>query len=110
MEVLLVSLLNGLVYGMLLFMLASGLTLIFSMMGVPTFAHAAVSRRGAYCAFSVSRVIGFWAALVVAPILCGILGALIEMYALRRVHRNGHIAELLFTVGPAFLIEEATEQ
>src|SRR4029434_1545584 len=109
MEVLLVSLLNGLVYGMLLFMLASGLTLIFSMMGVLNFAHASMYMLGAYFAFSVSRVIGFLAALVVAPRLCGILGALSEMYALRRVHRNGHIAELLFTVGLAFIIEKATQ-
>lgn len=109
MEVLLVSLLNGLVYGMLLFMLASGLTLIFSMMGVLNFAHASMYMLGAYFAYSVSRVIGFWPALVVAPALCGALGALIEMYALRRVHKNGHIAELLFTVGLAFIIEKAVQ-
>jgi branched-chain amino acid transport system permease protein len=64
---------------------------------------------GAYFAFSVSRVIGFWPALVVAPVLCGGLGALIEMYALRRVHKNGHIAELLFTVGLAFIIEKSVQ-
>src|SRR5215510_8924762 len=109
MEVILVSLLNGLVYGMLLFMLASGLTLIFSMMGVLNFAHASMYMLGAYFAYSVSRLIGFWPALVIAPILCGVLGALIEMYALRRVHRNGHIAELLFTVGLAFIIERGVQ-
>jgi len=109
MEVLLVSLLNGLVYGMLLFMLASGLTLIFSMMGVLNFAHASMYMLGAYFAFSVSRVVGFWPALVIAPALCGLLGALIEIYALRRVHKNGHIAELLFTVGLAFIIEKGVQ-
>ena len=109
MEVLLVSLLNGLVYGMLLFMLASGLTLIFSMMGVLNFAHASVYMLGAYFAYDVSRHVGFWPALVLAPILCGILGALIEMYGLRRVHKNGHIAELLFTFGLAFIIEKAVQ-
>src|SRR4029453_17502886 len=62
-EVLLVSLLNGLVYGMLLFMLASGLTLIFSMMGGLNFAHARMYMLGAYFAFSVSRIVGFWPAL-----------------------------------------------
>jgi branched-chain amino acid transport system permease protein len=109
MELLLVSLLNGLVYGMLLFMLASGLTLIFSMMGVLNFAHASIYMLGAYFAYDVSRHVGFWAALVVAPALCGVLGALIEMYGLRRVHRNGHIAELLFTFGLAFIIEKAVQ-
>ena len=52
MEIVLVSLLNGLVYGMLLFMLASGLTLIFSMMGVLNFAHASIYMIGAYLAFT----------------------------------------------------------
>jgi branched-chain amino acid transport system permease protein len=64
---------------------------------------------GAYFAFSVSRLIGFWPALVVAPALCGLFGALIEMYALRRVHKNGHIAELLFTFGLAFIIEKGVQ-
>ena len=109
MEVLLVSLLNGLVYGMLLFMLASGLTLIFSMMGVLNFAHASVYMLGAYFAYDVSRHVGFWPALVLAPVLCGAIGALIEMYGLRRVHKNGHIAELLFTFGLAFIIDKGVQ-
>jgi branched-chain amino acid transport system permease protein len=109
MEVFLVSLLNGLVYGMLLFMLASGLTLIFSMMGVLNFAHASVYMLGAYFAYDISRHIGFWPALVVAPVMCGLIGALIEMYGLRRVHKNGHIAELLFTFGLAFIIDKAVQ-
>lgn len=109
MEVLLVSLLNGLVYGMLLFMLASGLTLIFSMMGVLNFAHASLYMLGAYFAYDVSRTIGFWPALVVAPAMCGLVGAIIEIYGLRRVHRNGHIAELLFTFGVAFIIDKAVQ-
>ena len=54
----LVSVLNGLVYGMLLFMLASGLTLIFSMMGVLNFAHASIYMLGAYLAFTVSQFVG----------------------------------------------------
>ncbi|MBN9088290.1 MAG: branched-chain amino acid ABC transporter permease [Reyranella sp.] len=109
MEVFLVSLLNGLVYGMLLFMLASGLTLILSMMGVLNFAHASAYMLGAYFAFTLSQHIGFWPALVIAPLLCGLLGAAIEMYGLRRVHRNGHIAELLFTFGLALIIEKVVQ-
>ena len=109
MEVFLVSLLNGLVYGMLLFMLASGLTLILSMMGVLNFAHASAYMLGAYFAYTISVHIGFWPALVLAPLLCGLLGAAIEMYGLRRVHRNGHIAELLFTFGLALIIEKVVQ-
>src|SRR5437667_3263913 len=93
------SLLNGLVYGMLLFMLSSGLTLIFSMMGVLNFAHASFYMLGAYFAYTLTSLLGFTAALVLAPILVGLAGALFERSFLRRVHRLGHVAELLVTFG-----------
>ena len=72
------STLNGVLYGMLLFMMASGLTLIFSMMGVLNFAHAGFYMLGAYFGFEISRHIGFWPGFVVAPLLVGALGALVE--------------------------------
>jgi branched-chain amino acid transport system permease protein len=100
----LISLLDGLVYGMLLFMLASGLTLILSMMGVLNFAHASIYMLGAYFAYQITQWIGFWPALVIAPVLCAGVGAAIEIWGLRRVHHNGHIAELLFTFGLVFII------
>jgi branched-chain amino acid transport system permease protein len=109
MEIVLISLLNGLVYGMLLFMLASGLTLIFSMMGVLNFAHASIYMIGAYLAFTISRFIGFFPALVIAPLLCGAIGAAIEVWGLRRTHQNGHIAELLFTFGLVFIIQRGVQ-
>jgi branched-chain amino acid transport system permease protein len=109
MEIVLVSLFNGLVYGMLLFMLASGLTLIFSMMGVLNFAHASIYMIGAYLAFTLSQLIGFFPALIIAPILCGLIGAAIEVWGLRRVHGNGHIAELLFTFGLVFIIQRSVQ-
>src|SRR5580698_3180528 len=109
MEIVLVSLFNGLVYGMLLFMLASGLTLIFSMMGVLNFAHASIYMIGAYLAFTVSQLLGFFPALIIAPILCGLIGAAIEVWGLRRVHGNGHIAELLFTFGMVFIIQRGVQ-
>jgi branched-chain amino acid transport system permease protein len=104
MQLGLISLLDGLVYGMLLFMLASGLTLILSMMGVLNFAHASIYMLGAYFAFQISQWVGFWPALIIAPVLCGLVGAAIEVWGLRRVHHNGHIAELLFTFGLVFII------
>jgi branched-chain amino acid transport system permease protein len=106
LELATVSLLNGIVYGLLLFMLTSGLTLIFSMMGVLNFAHASVFMLGAYFSYQFGRWVGFWPALVIAPALCGLLGAAIERYGLRRVHRSGHVAEILFTFGLAYMIEE----
>ncbi|MEZ5660081.1 MAG: branched-chain amino acid ABC transporter permease [Burkholderiaceae bacterium] len=108
-ELIIFSLLNGLVYGLLLFMLSSGLTLIFSMMGVLNFAHASLYMLGAYFAYSISLKVGFWPALVIAPIAVGLVGALIERYGLRHVHKYGHVAELIFTFGIAFLIEEVVQ-
>ena len=67
MQIGLISLLDGLVYGMLLFMLASGLTLILSMMGVLNFAHASIYMLGAYFAYQIGHWVGFWPALVLAP-------------------------------------------
>ncbi len=99
-------LLNGLVYGLLLFMLSSGLTLIFGMMGVLNLAHASFYMLGAYFAYTISLYVGFWPGLVVAPVLVGVLGAVVERYGLRAVHRHGHMAELLFTFGLAFVIGE----
>lgn len=109
LELVVFSLLNGLVYGLLLFMLASGLTLIFSMMGVLNFAHASLYMLGAYFAYTISNHIGFWSALFIAPVLVGLVGAAIERYGLRHVHKYGHVAELIFTFGIAFLIEEIVQ-
>ncbi len=106
MEFALTSLLNGVNYGVLLFMLSAGLTLIFSMMGILNFAHASFYMLGAYFAYQISVRIGFWQALVAAPLLVGAAGALIERFGLRRVHRFGHVAELLFTFGLSFLVDE----
>ena len=100
------SLLNGVVYGLLLFMLSSGLTLIFSMMGVLNFAHASLFMLGAYFSYQIGRWIGFGPALVLAPLACGLAGAAIERYGLRRVHGQGHVAEILFTFGLSYVIAE----
>ena len=106
MEFFAISLLNGLSYGLLLFMLSSGLTLIFSMMGVLNFAHTSFYMLGAYFAYTLSGVIGFWLALFIAPLLVGGLGALFERLCLRRVHKFGHVPELLVTFGLSYLILE----
>jgi branched-chain amino acid transport system permease protein len=109
MEFFVISLLNGVSYGLLLFMLSSGLTLIFSMMGVLNFAHASFYMVGAYLAYSIGLKVGFFPALILAPVLAGLLGAVVERYGLRKVHRYGHVPELLFTFGLAYLIEESVK-
>ena len=106
---LLISTLNGLSVGLLLFMLASGLTLIFSMMGVLNFAHASFYMVGAYVAYSITQVIGFWWALLLAPPIVGLMGAAFERFALRKVHKFGHVPELLITFGLSYIILELVQ-
>jgi branched-chain amino acid transport system permease protein len=109
MEFLLISMLNGLSYGLLLFMLSSGLTLIFSMMGVLNFAHASFYMLGAYVGYSVASLVGFWPGLVLAPLVVGLLGAVFERLALRKVHKFGHVPELLITFGLSYIILELVQ-
>ncbi len=125
MEVFIFSVFNGLLYGMLLFMLSSGLTLIFSMMGVLNFAHASFFMLGAYMGFTFTVIIPntlnawlgfelsafhlFWLALIAAPVVVGVIGAGVERFGLRQVHSFGHVAELLFTFGLAILIAEVVQ-
>jgi branched-chain amino acid transport system permease protein len=109
MEFVLVSTLNGVAYGLLLFMLSSGLTLTFSMMGVVNFAHASFYMFGAYFAYSLSKTIGFWPALLLAPVLVGLIGAGVERFGLRSLHRLGHIPDLLLTYGLASIMTEVVQ-
>src|SRR3546814_7687815 len=106
MEFFTVSLLNGTVYGLLLLMVSAGLCLIFGMMGVLNFAHTSCYMGGAFLAYSLEKVLGFWPAIIVSPLIVGVLGALVERYLLRRVHRYGHGHQLLLTFGVSFIIAE----
>ncbi|MGZ8255811.1 MAG: branched-chain amino acid ABC transporter permease, partial [Burkholderiaceae bacterium] len=109
MESVISQALIGVSYGLLLFMLAAGLTLIFSMMGVLNFAHASFYMLGAYIAYQISTWIGFWPALVLAPFTLFVIGALVERWGLRRVHKWGHVPELLFTFGLSYIIVELVQ-
>jgi branched-chain amino acid transport system permease protein len=104
-----INLLNGLSSGLLLFMLSAGLTLIFSMMGVLNFAHASFYMIGGYFAYTLTKLVGFWPALVLAPLLVAALGALFERLALRRVHKYGHVPELLITFGLSYVVLELVQ-
>jgi branched-chain amino acid transport system permease protein len=108
-EAFVTSLLNGVSYGLLLFMLSSGLTLIFSMMGVLNFAHASFYMLGAYIGYTVSGAIGFWPALVLAPLAVFVCGAAFERFALRRVHKFGNVPELLITFGLSYVVLELVQ-
>ena len=101
---------HGLAYGMLLFLVASGLTMIFGMMGILNIAHASFAMLSAYFCYQVLLYTGnFWLALLIAPVGAGICGVLTERFLLRSVHKQGHLAELLITVGIMAVILETVK-
>jgi len=105
-----VQILHGLVYGAVLFLLASGLTLIFGMMDVLNFAHGAFYMLGAYFSFSLLMWTGqFWLSLILAPLGVGVLGVVIERVFLRKVHPYGHVPQLLLTFGVAYILEDVVK-
>ena len=102
--------LHGLAYAGLLFLVSAGLTLVFGMMNVLNFAHAAMYMLGAYLSYTILQATDqFWLSLMVCPILLFVIGALIERFLLRRVHAFGHVHELLLTFGLAYIITEVVK-
>jgi branched-chain amino acid transport system permease protein len=106
MDTVVFALLNGVIHGLLLFMVSAGLTLVFGMMGVLNFAHASFYMLGAYFAYTLQGIVGFGAAVVLAALLAGAVGVAVERWFLRRVHHHGHAHELLLTFGLSFIIAE----
>ena len=102
--------LHGLAYAGLLFLVSAGLTLIFGMMNVLNFAHAAMYMLGAYFSYTVLKVTDhFWLSLILCPLALFVIGALVERFLLRRVHIHGHLHELLITFGLAYIITEVVK-
>jgi branched-chain amino acid transport system permease protein len=98
---------HGIVYGMLLFLVASGLALVWGMMGVLNIANAAFYMLGAFLTYSIIVWSGsFWPALILAPLGVGLVGILVERFLLRKVHAFGHAHELLLTFGVFYAITE----
>ena len=99
------QIIHGLAYGMVLFLVASGLTVIFGMMGILNMAHAGFFMLSAYLGYQCIALTGsFWVALIVAPVVMSFLGILLERFALRRVHARGHLSELVLTLGFSLVI------
>ena len=109
MDLLLIPLLNGLSYGLLLFMLSAGLTLIFSLMGVMNFAHAGFYMVGAYVAVACTQALGFWARCWWRPRWPVPMGLAFERWVLAAVHRHGHVHEMLATFGLSLLMVEVVQ-
>jgi branched-subunit amino acid ABC-type transport system permease component len=99
--------LNGLAYGVLLFLLSVGLTLIFGMLDVVNLAHGSFYMLGAYAGLSLIAATGnFWAALLAAPVAVGLIGAVIERSCLRPLYRRGPLDQVLLTFGFIYLFED----
>jgi branched-chain amino acid transport system permease protein len=107
----LAQLLNGLAGASSLFLVAAGLSLIFGVTRIVNFAHGSFFMVGIYVAYSlVARlgdVIGFWPAVMLAPLVVGVFGALIEMTLLRRIYKAPELFQLLATFALVLVIKDA---
>ncbi|MDI5984018.1 branched-chain amino acid ABC transporter permease [Halomonas sp. M4R5S39] len=103
-----VQLLNGLQYGLLLFLIASGLTLIFGIMGIINLAHGAMYMIGAYLVYDLTFRLGnFWLAILVAIPVAVALGLLIERLFLDTLYKRDHLYQVLLTFGLILVLNEA---
>lgn len=104
---LLIQALNGVQYGLLLFLVATGLTLIFGIMGIINLAHGSFYMMGAYLAFTLSSLTGsFVAALVLGAVLSVALGVFLEWTLFSRLYRRDHLEQVLLTYGLILVFEE----
>ncbi|HEU5194561.1 MAG TPA: branched-chain amino acid ABC transporter permease [Methylomirabilota bacterium] len=109
--VLLPQLLHGLVFGAALGLLALGLTVIFGLLGVMNFAHGELYMLGAYAGIAViGATHSFWVALIVAPLLVGVVAAVTEMATLRPLYRREPLYGLILTFGLALVFREGARQ
>jgi len=106
MEVFVAQLLNGLVYGVLLFLMAAGLSLIFGLMNVVSLAHGSFFMLGAYLSTTlIARGFDFWTAAIAAGLLVAVFGTIVERFILRRL-AGAELAQVLVTLGLSFMIAD----
>jgi branched-subunit amino acid ABC-type transport system permease component len=102
------QLLNALALAGLLFLVSAGLSLVFGVLRVVNFAHGVFYMLGAYLGFTAANLSGnFWLALVIAPPVVGVVGALLEASTLRFIYRRDPSYQLLLTFGLALMLEES---
>ena len=102
----LVQILNGLVYGGLLYIVSVGLVLIFGLRRIVNFAHGSLFMLGAYVGFSVAAMAGFWGAILAAAIVLALVGALLDIAILRPLQREDPIVTVLVTFGLLLILED----
>jgi len=104
--VLTINLFNGLVYGALLFVMCSGLALIYGLRRVVNFAHGSLYMLGAYLGYSIAGYANFWLALVLAPAVMAVLGVLLDRYGFRLLQKRDPLSVVLVTFGLLLVIED----
>jgi branched-chain amino acid transport system permease protein len=106
LQVILFNITNGLIIGAFYVLMALGLSLILNLSNVINFAHGNFLALGGYFAFMLTPVIGFWGALLVAPIATAVLGFIVERLMIRQVYNRDPVYSLLLTFGLAFIIQD----
>ena len=108
-----VQFLNGLASASSLFLIASGLSIVFGVTRIVNFAHGSFYMLGAYVAYSLvarsgGSVLGFWGAVVAAALAVGVIGILVEVLVLRRIYRAPELFQLLATFGVVLVVQDVT--
>ncbi len=106
-QLILFNVFNGLIVGAFYALMALGLSLILNLSGVINFAHGGFLALGAYLAYTLMPVVGFWGALLLAPLLTALIGLLIERFLIRRLYGRDPLYGLLLTFGLAYILEDA---
>src|ERR1700682_430039 len=107
-QLLLFNVTNGLIIGAFYVLMALGLSLILNLSNVINFAHGGFLVIGGYIAYTITPYVGFWGALLIAPLLTAGIGLVIERTLIRRVYGRDPLYSLLLTFGLAFIFEDAT--
>jgi branched-chain amino acid transport system permease protein len=107
LQVVLFNVTNGLIIGAFYVLMALGLSLILNLSNVINFAHGNFLALGGYFAYMLTPAIGFWGALLVAPLLTALLGFIVERLMIRRVYNRDPVYSLLLTFGLAFIMQDA---
>jgi branched-chain amino acid transport system permease protein len=105
-QVVLFNVTNGLIIGAFYVLMALGLSLILNLSNVINFAHGNFLALGAYLAYTMEPVLGYWGALLISPLLTALIGVLVERLMIRRIYNRDPVYSLLLTFGLAFVIQD----
>src|SRR5574337_1212488 len=107
-QLILFNVFNGLIVGAFYALMALGLSLILNLSGVINFALGGFLALGAYFAYTLIPFVGFWGALVIAPVLVALLGLVVERALIRPLYGADPLYGLLLTFGLAYILEDVT--